>query len=85
MVIQNQVRKPKSKCGVMEILRPSARSGLGITPRTWLITADPPYLRAIMVDLSSVKHTTLAKDIMDVCGALYRAHFDYYGQLLYRL
>ena len=38
-----------------------------------------------MVDLSYVKDTTLAKGIMDECDALYRAHFDYYGQLLYWL
>ena len=61
--------------GVMEILQPSARWGLGITP-PGLERPIPPYLRAIMVDLSSVKHTTLAKDIMDERDAHYRAQFD---------
>ena len=81
---RDQVRNPNSKSGVTEILQPSARWGLGITPHTspWLERPISPYLRAIMVDLSSVKHTTLAKDIMNECDALYRAEFDYYGQLL---
>ena len=42
----------------------------------------PRSLRAVMVDLGSAKHTTLAKGIMGECGALYRAQFDHHGQLL---
>ena len=68
------------------LLWAAARLGLGITPHPPpLVTTDPAILLAIMVDLSSVKHTTLANGIMDERDALYRAQFGYYGQLLYRL
>ena len=67
---QDQVRKPNSKYGFRNYHRRLLGGVRNNTPHGPLAGRPiPPYLRAIMVDLSSLKHTKLAKDTMDECGA----------------